>query len=322
MTIIRDISEITLDEIIQSRKFDFFFGYLCSESRSVHVLKRAHQICTKRYMFMGTHGSTIGEPTYHRTWAKSGEVVKLNLEDGGDVQDEVEAALSSILHLHATTDPVSIMLDVSSMPRGVMASIMACLDELTFFSPNVTVVVSYCLAKYSPPSDGYVANKTVRPVHTHFTGYSLDPGLPVASIVGLGYEKGKALGAVEYLESSNWWVFIPTSEEKKYYKKVAQHNQTILKVVNDRQKFDYSVHSPLQTLATLESLVSGLVTTHKTVLLPFGPKIFFLCALLTALVHKRCAVWDVSGESPKTRADVSPSAFVMCMEFSLHKEQI
>lgn len=320
MTIVRDLSEITLDKIIESRRFDFFFGYLSSESRSVHVLKRAHQICEKKYMLMGTNDQCGDEQPYHPRWAKTAEILRLSFQEGELVRDDLETALSDVLRQGAEGHPISVMLDISSMPRGVMASIMASLDEITSFASNVTVVVAYCLAKYSPPSDRYIANKTVRPVHPHFTGFLLDPGLPVASIVGLGYEKDKALGAVEYLESSNWWVFIPTSEEKKYYKKVAQHNQTILRVVNDRQKFNYSVHSPLQTLTTLESLVAVLVTTHKAVLLPFGPKIFFFCALLTSLVHKRCAVWDVSGESSKTRADVSPSAFVMCMEFSLRSE--
>lgn len=320
MTVVRDLNEVTLDDIVQLRRFDYFFGYLCSESRSVHVLKRAYQICEKRYMFIGRLDPLSDEPIHHPTWAKRAKVVKVNLYEEEDVQDEMETALSEIFKSHSLNAPISILIDISSMPRVVMASIMAFLDELTSIFPNVKVVIAYCLAKYSPPSDRYIANKTVRPVHAHFTGFSLDPGLPVASIVGLGYEKGKALGAVEYIESSNWWIFIPTSEEKKYYKKVAQHNQTILKVVSERQKFDYSVHSPLQTLATLESLVSVLVTTHKTVLLPFGPKIFFLCALLTALVHKRCTVWDVTGEYSKTRADVSPSAFVMCMELSLFSD--
>lgn len=317
MAIIRSIKEITLDQTIQSKLFDISVGYICSETRSIHVLKRSHHRCMSRIMFFSSEEDPSAKDIYP-TWSKKANLIPLNMKDGELLDDAWEEGFCELLKLPGhRTKPLSILLDISSMPRCVMAGVMATLDDFTTNNSEINIVVAYCLAKYSPPSDRYFANKKVKPIHHHFTGFSLDPGLPVAAVVGLGYEKGKALGAVEYIQSANSWIFIPVSEEKKYYKKVEQHNQTILKSVSERQKFVYSVHSPIHVLSKLESLVSILVSTHKAVLLPFGPKIFFFCSLLTSLVHKRCAVWDVSGESTKSKADVSPSAFVMCLEFSM-----
>jgi hypothetical protein len=268
-------------------------------------------------MFFSSEEDPTAKDIYP-TWSKKADLISLEMKDGELLDDSWEEGFRELLESTKNKiEPLSILLDISSMPRCVMAGITAMLDDFTESNSEINIVVAYCLAKYSPPSDRYFANKKVKPVHHHFTGFALDPGLPVAAVVGLGYEKGKALGAVEYIQSAHSWIFIPVSEEKKYYKKVEQHNQTILKSVSERQKFVYSVHSPIHVLSKLESLVSILVSTHKTVLLPFGPKIFFFCSLLTSLVHKRCAVWDVSGESPKSKADVSPSAFVMCLEFSM-----
>jgi len=312
---ILDINEISLDEAVKARTFDLFLGYLCNETRSIHVLKRAYEHCANKVLLVEARTNGTGLP--HPRWAKKAEQIEVIFREDELADELLEASVTDRLNsIGDIGAPISILLDISSMPRAVMASIMATFEDIAA-TRQVDMLVAYCLAKYTPPLERNPANKTVKPVHPSFTGFSIAPGLPVAAIVGLGYEKGKALGAVEYVESSDWWVFVPTSEEKKYFKKVEQHNQTILNVIGADRKFEYSIHSPLLTTARLESLVASLSFTHKTVLLPFGPKIFFFCSLLVALVHKTCAVWHVTGEMPASRADVSPSAFVMCLSFTL-----
>lgn len=317
MTAIRNLSELTLDEIVTAKGYDLFFGFLCHESRSIHVLKRTHEKCDMKVMFTDSIADQGAEASPHPTWAKKVLTVSLPIKEGALNDDSLEQYVHAILKARPQQLPLKVLLDISSMPRCVMAALIAAFEDLPLPHASIEVTVAYCLAKYVPPPNNQVSNKVVRPVHPNFTGFAIEPGLPVASIVGLGYEKGKALGAVEYLQSADWWVFVPTSEEAKYLRKVQMHNATILNGVRDQQRFVYSVHSPLKVLTLLESLVASLVLTHKPVLLPFGPKIFFFCALLTALVHKRSAVWDVSGDIEAFRTDITPSSYVMCMQFEL-----
>jgi hypothetical protein len=314
-----NLNEMTLDDAIRNASFDIFIGFLCNETRSVHVLKRAYEQCAKRIMIVETRSADSQPMAQHARWAKKAEQIQVVFND-----DELEAELledaitSKLQNLKEGDAAVSILFDISSMPRSVIATVMATIEDFTS-THSVEMTVAYCLAKYTPPVDHNLANKTVRPVHPSFTGFSIDASLPVAAIVGLGYEKGKALGAVEYIQSTDWWVFVPTSEETKYLKKVEQHNQTILNVVGAERRFEYSVHSPLLTVSHLDSLVSGLKETHKPVFLPFGPKIFFFCSLLVALVHRRCAVWHVVGEASAAKADISTSAYVMCLSYRLEE---
>jgi hypothetical protein len=317
MTVIRNLSELTLDEIVSTKDYDLFFGFLCHESRSIYVLKRTHEKCGVRVMFTESSYDGVDVTASHPTWAKKVLTVSLPIKDGTLSDDSLEQYVHDILKVRSPAQPIKVLLDISSMPRCVMAAMIAAFEDLPFPHTSIEITVAYCLAKYVPPPNNQISNKVVKPVHPSFTGFTIEPGLPVASIVGLGYEKGKALGAVEYLQSADWWIFVPTSEEAKYLRKVEMHNATILNGVREQQRFVYSVHSPLKVLTLLESLVASLVLTHKPVLLPFGPKIFFFCALLTALVHKRSAVWDVSGDSEALRADVTPSPYVMCMQFEL-----
>lgn len=312
-----DLAEITLAEVVRTRSFDFLLGYLCVETRSIHVLQHAHDRCANRIMLVETRTSDSQEKAPHKHWAKKAEKINVVFQDDeleiDSLEREIEQRFSSRGEVGT---PISVLLDISSMPRSVIASVMAIIEDMAS-TRRIDVVVAYCLAKYTPPVDHNLANKTVRPVHPSFTGFAIDAGLPVAAIVGLGYEKGKALGAVEYIQSSDWWVFVPTSEETKYLKKVNEHNQTILNVIGADRRFEYSIHSPLLTVTQLESLISNLFSTHKPVLLPFGPKIFFFCSLLVSMVHHHCAVWHVVGETPPAKADVSTSAYVMCLSFSL-----
>jgi len=319
---VQSLSEITLENVVKERSFDFFLGYLCHETRSIYVLKRSHEVCARRIMLVEENLHHLKQERIHPAWAKKTEQIRVLVQDDKPADDLLEQAIAEKLYAFGEENsPISILLDVSSMPRSIIASVMATIEDVAA-TRKIEMFVAYCLAKYTPPSEHNLVNKTVGPVHPSFTGFSIDSGLPVAAVVGLGYEKGKALGAVEYVQSSDWWVFVPTSEESRYLKKVEQHNQTILRVVGSDRRFEYSVHSPLLTLSRLESLVSSLRSTHKTVLLPFGPKIFFFCSLLVSLVHKNCAVWHVSGERPATRADISPSAYVMCLSFCLNADSV
>jgi len=314
---VKGLAEIRLDEIVQERTFDFFIGYICGEARSIHVFAHAHQVCENKIVLRENIAGDTQAKLPRKNWLKKEDQINVIFHD-----DDLDTALleceieNRIENVAAAKEVISILLDISSMPRSVMASVMAIIHDLAE-TRRIDLTVAYCLAKYTAPVEHKFANKTVRPVHSHFTGFTVDAGLPVAAIVGLGYEKGKALGAVEYIQSSDWWIFVPTSAETRYSKKVDEHNQTILKAISDTRRFEYSIHSPLLTVSQLESLVSNLVSSRKPILLPFGPKIFFFCSLLVSLVHRNCAVWDVVGETPAVKADVSLSADITCLSFSL-----
>jgi hypothetical protein len=319
---ITNLGEITLKGALQERTFNFFIGFISNESRSIHALTQAHELCATKIMLWDTRESVDQIKLPRKNWLEKVEKIGVFFKDDKFEANSLECEIEHrIDNFGEPETPISILLDISSMPRSVMASVMAIMSDIAA-TRRIDMVVAYCLAKYTPPAEQKFANKTVQPVHANFTGLALNVGLPVAAIVGLGYEKDKALGAVEYIQSTDWWVFVPTSEETRYLKKVNEHNRTILKAVPEKHRFEYSIHSPLLTVSQLESLVSSLFSTHKPILLPFGPKIFFFCSLLVSMVHRNCSVWHVVGETATVKANVSLSANIMCLSFSLKDEII
>lgn len=297
-------------------RYGAFIGFMCMEARSLEIHKtKSHQI--DKALFLedcSTVDLTMGLDT---RLINSVEVsmAALAMKENSGRHREVENKIMQWLEHIAPAD--NVLLDVSSMPRDVIASVFQALEWWCKPRGEVRVTIGYCLAKYTPPPESTPHNKAVKYVHPRFAGGQMNTGLPVAAITGLGYEKGKALGAVEYLQSDDWWAFIPESSEEKYLNEVKQHNIEFLRGCGSDRVLTYQVGSPLMTLFTIESLVAGMKGKYKPVLLPFGPKIFFACALLVAMIRSECSVFYVTGEDSEQSSDRVATKDIMGLSFTM-----
>ena len=147
-----------------------------------------------------------------------------------------------------------------------------------------------------PPVHWSTAIRRIAPVNNDFAGWTAAPDKPIELVIALGYEKGKAIGAAEYLEPGDTWLFVPTSPEGKYLREVQVQNKELLQERQTKQ-VEYEVLSPVDAYHSLLSLVRGMRSVARPVLLPFGPKIFFGLSLLVAFAIDEAAVWFVDGEN-------------------------
>jgi hypothetical protein len=160
---------------------------------------------------------------------------------------------------------------------------------------QVDIDFVYTLAEFSPPPSLASPNTHVGPVLPAFSGWWTAPERSLAAAVGLGYEENKALGAVEHVQASSIWTFMPVSPVPEYTPALHQANRTLLALVPMTNRFEYRVDRPFDTFVALESFAFGITRHSNLIILPFGPKIFALCALIVAVIHPAIAVWRVSG---------------------------
>src|SRR5205807_2329365 len=99
----------------------------------------------------------------------------------------------------------------------------------------------------------------------------------------------------EHLQAAEVWTFKPHSPEEAYTQALDVANRTLLSSVRAERRMLYEVSDPLTLVSRLESLSFGLSQEFNVVLLPFGPKLFAIVALLTAAARPNLAVWRVSG---------------------------
>jgi hypothetical protein len=195
---------------------------------------------------------------------------------------------------------ISVSIDISLISRKNLAIIFSALcTQSKNYAVDFSVI--YSLAKYMPHKNIDSPNERVESVGPIFSGWTTTPGLPVTSIVGLGYEKNKALGAIEYLESNQSLLLIPNSTETRYRDNVLEVNETLLSFTKNKNIIDYDVQNPVEIIFMIDSLISGYKSKSKLVLLPFGPKIFYACSLIASLANPEVAVWHVSSVDKDNR---------------------
>jgi len=213
-----------------------------------------------------------------------------------DITDNLEDTFVKHQPINTVT---KVTIDISLIDRKSLADIFALIAKMAI-DYNYEIKIIYALAKYSPPSGEVHPNNKVKSVSHFFSGWSNRPGMPVLSIVGLGYERDKAVGAIEFLESSEAFLYIPHSSEEKFYIDVCEENSQLLENFGSDNQFDYKLESPIETIYSLDSVISSNKHNYKVVLLPFGPKIFYALSLLSCIPHPEVSVWYVSGESEDT----------------------
>jgi hypothetical protein len=119
---------------------------------------------------------------------------------------------------------------------------------------------------------------------------------------------------VEHLQAAEVWTFVPVSEVEAFSPALISANRTLLEGIPPNHQLTYRVQDPLDCFARLESLTFGLSQEQNPVLLPFGPKIFSLCALLVSLLNPSIPVWRVSAEGQEVPVNREPSGFVYGLE--------
>lgn len=206
----------------------------------------------------------------------------------------------------------SVLIDLSCLARRHVGAIFSAIKQLAKHAP-VELQIAYSLARFvKPPLNWSTAIRKIAPVHRDFAGWTAAPDKPIELVIALGYEKGKAIGAAEYLEPGDTWLFVPHSKEEKYLKEVQIQNKELL-LERRAQQLDYDVLSPVDAYHTLLSLVRGIRNVARPILLPFGPKIFFGISLLVAMVIDEAAVWFVDGENTSNSDISQPSLHSVIM---------
>lgn len=272
--------------------YDAFLVTVGFESRSIYAAKTL-EIHTDRRIACAFSHRQVRHFKSNRAWL---------FRNGFDVQevqeDDVEAWTKSIIEELGTNSAhrtsIRMCVDISSMSRARMASVLNAVLEVRERSVEIDFV--YCLAKWSPPSTEAEPIGTAGAVIPAFAGWSTRTDLPIVALIGLGYEPDKAIGAYEYLEATDVWAFLPKGEDGQYARDLNRANRTLLTRLVEHKRITYRVDQPVACFGVLESVVYGLLSNSRPVLLPFGPKVFALSAMLVACRHREVPVWRISSD--------------------------
>lgn len=298
-------------EAVKGRRYDIFIAALGYESRCVHAFGSLEIQASKKIAIAFTDQTVCAFEDNKKFFVKH----QFNVREIGD--SEVTAAIMSCVE----TDEANVCIDISSFTRGRLASILvALLAASKQFKRVLGVDFVYSFATYTPPPDEFAPINSSGPVCPFFSGWTNNPDFPSSLIIGVGYERGKAVGVVEGMEPSSVWVFLPEGGTGKYDETVMTANIELLaSFANDKGKIRrYPVNAPYRLFTELEALVFGLSKESRPIIVPMGPKIFGLCALLTGLAHyPSVGIWRVSGGVDEPAVDRAASGEMAYLSASI-----
>jgi hypothetical protein len=206
---------------------------------------------------------------------------------------------------------LNIIVDYSSMTRIWYATIINFFRNLELYKGVVTIHFTYSLSTYSEPKKPG-PNVFMGPI----PGYcQLDlPNRETALVIGLGYERDRALGLAEYVDPAvTYAIYADPALDPAFPVKVRRNNRLLLYRIGEKRTLVHPMADLETTDALLCSLCMGLKERYRVILAPLGPKPFSLLCLLLGSRYPYFDVWRVSaGEQDAPSQRIAIGETLVC----------
>ncbi len=281
-------TQCTLKDITQLQ-FDLCVAASGYESRSTFVPSQVAPAQITRRVALGFADRKVLSRRDNDSWYHNTGYELLTTEGNSD--SVVRQVLGETLR--ASERPVRVLFDYTSMTRVWYAGALDFLRSVEADVPWVDVYFSYAPSRFARPRRP-MPNTHMGPV-PGFSGLDI-PEARSALLLGLGYEKGRAIGLSGYVEAAETFAFYADPAlDAEFVGAVLRNNRSLLERLGPDRVIQYPLADMTMTAAKLGSLTLGLkAQSYRVILAPLGPKPFtFLCFLL-ATQHGGIDVWRVS----------------------------
>ena len=189
---------------------------------------------------------------------------------------------------------------------GVLAALYSQMDVHL-----LSLSVLYSTAKYeAPPPEG--ASFIDFAPAPGCEGWTMYPEHPLSVVLGLGYEVDQGVGAIEYLNPSGIWAFIPVGSDHRFIKDLNHANEALWPLVDRSHQLEYAINEPYLLFSELRGLVASLSRRSRVVIVPGGPKLFSALSILAKLeLGDEISIWRASTHEFNEPRDVKPDGGVV-----------
>lgn len=281
-------------EIATARRFDLAIATCGYETRATYLTKTfkldTAQLLVLDYCCDGVLSYDVNKVFYECQSERS--FVRIN-DQLNETLVEVLAAAAAKLDADAR---LRIFLDISSCSRSVMATLVLAIANTV--EDRVDLTCAYALSAFDTPPDGELPSHISQPVVGDLSGWSNDLSKPPCAVIGMGFEPGRALGCMDYLEIPEVRLFMPIGVDQRFEKAVQEANAVLISEVGTQSVLPYQILDPAATYEKMESLIYGLLPRFRPVVIPLGPKIFAMLAIILAVrMLPQICVWRTSSGS-------------------------
>ncbi|MER9484095.1 hypothetical protein NKI74_33135 [Mesorhizobium sp. M0494] len=178
-----------------------------------------------------------------------------------------------------------VVIDISCLNRRIIAQCFSNLLKMASVIDRVTVV--YVPGKFVSPTVYMMPAQYFGPAIPSMAANVGEPYRESCLIMGLGYEYGAALSAIEVIEPDSGFYFYPVGRAKEYEPAVRRANFDFDFGVGNYQVKPYNIEDPVALHGELRDIVEAFVHKATVSIVPFGPKIFSSISVLMAVRHPK-----------------------------------
>lgn len=288
---------------ISEGNWDVFIGASGYEARATHAWGKIRNLRIPRRCVLGFQDRRSGNRA-ENDWVFENSGVQIVPAYGDDceqarslIRREIEASGG---------DHVRVLLDYSSMTRAWYSGLLSGIEEVQG-KARVEVWFSYSPAKFEDPLES-PANACAGPLGD-YCGLDL-PEKPSALVVGLGYERYRSLGLLQYVDPAIAFAsYTEPAMDERFSRTVLVNNGPMLQRLPSSHIYRHPMDDLQRTGNMLRSLCEGLCDDYRVILAPLGVKPFALLCLLLARQLSGLDVWRVSAgvkAEPQQRIALGP----------------
>jgi len=205
----------------------------------------------------------------------------------------IEKMVSEICN--KTHDNLNILIDYSCMAKKWYAAILDNITRNNFKSRKITLFLSY-----TPK----IFEQTIKISNTEYFGPiikdkdSLNEKKPVTIIAGLDNNAKLLTEAISKIRPRNFLAFLPESmTDPGYTRSVAENNKSLVDKLDTSHVLRYDMNRPDAINSMLTSCCLDHRINHEVMIIPQGPKVFSMMALLISIRYPDIKLWEIIGRN-------------------------
>ena len=159
------------------------------------------------------------------------------------------------------------------------------------------------------------------PISPEFVGDTRLQSRGLTLLIGCGYEYGKVVGSIEYLEPDTYYCYRPTGTDERFDNSIDFANIGFDFIDEIGHLTSYKLLDALGTYYELRRLVEYEKNENQVLILSMGPKLFTALSLIISIIyHPEVLVWRHSTTTtnlPNSTQDALPSGQIVtfCFRF-------
>jgi hypothetical protein len=284
------ISEINYNEL-RYEQFDYFIAVCGYQPRCYFLASKLNLNATTKFLLKIDEKDNCTDRNKHMDFFEANGFKSYS----GVITES--SAIEKLVGEICNNDfeKLNILIDYSCMPKKWYAVIMDNITRNNFRSKKINLFLSY-----TPK----VFEQTKKVNNTEYFGPiiqdkdNLNRKKPVTIIAGLDNNAKLLNEALTKIRPLSIIAFVPESRtDPEYNYSVAENNKSLLEKLNSDHIFSYDMNHPDAINSLLTTCCLDHRINHEVMIIPQGPKVFSMMALLLSVRYPDIKLWEIIGKN-------------------------